>query len=140
MAAEEPRLWLSWSPLRECPSIRWIFIITISSHCHIVTVHSPVCASFMKSGNYLLLLLLSYLTHPATISHVHIYTFDFTPTFSPFPTQVLPYLSSWFSFCKVRVALGVLVLRGLVTTSSSARRPHVVDYTIQVCSKKCWDY
>ena len=40
--------------------------------------------------------------------------------------------STRLSFNQVRVALGVLLLRGLVTTSSSARRPHVVDYTIQL--------
>ena len=40
--------------------------------------------------------------------------------------------STRLSFNQVRAALGVLLLRGLVTTSSSARRPHVVDYTIQL--------
>merc|ERR1719370_284336 len=36
------------------------------------------------------------------------------------------------SFSQVRSALAVLVTHSLVTTSSSARRPHVVDYTIQL--------
>merc|ERR1719394_669053 len=36
------------------------------------------------------------------------------------------------SFSQVRSALVVLVTHSLVTTSSSTRRPHVVDYTIQL--------
>jgi len=40
--------------------------------------------------------------------------------------------STRMSFSQVRSALVVLVTHGLVTTSSSARRPHGVDYTIQL--------
>jgi len=40
--------------------------------------------------------------------------------------------STRMSFSQVRSALVVLVTHSLVTTSSSTRRPHVVDYTIQL--------
>ena len=79
--------------------------------------------------------------HSPPCSHLTIHSCLFAPvTVSPFPPQGWQCFSAWWmSFFQVRAALGVLVLRGLVTTSSSARRPHVVDYTIQVrpgCKKE----
>ena len=135
MSAEGPKLWLSWSPLRECPSIRWIVIIIIFiNHCHSTSTsmcffHEKWCFCFPTTS------LIRPQYHMFTSTHL-----ISSPPFHHFQHRFYNVFHLGFSFCKVRVALGVLVLRGLVTTSSSARRPHVVDYTIQVCSKKCWDY